>query len=281
MAGPEDLSDQIRYMGPGHIIDRDISRPFLRQRAGKGVHRLLCMAVDRTVEDYHCLLLRLIPAPFVILVDEPAKICPPDGTVKGADHLDVQTGRLLKEPLHLHSVFPHDIGIISSGVRQVLSLEIHLVIENGAVQRAKGSERIGGEEDLLLLIIGHQDFRPVHHRRRHEMEGMASGRKGIPLLHLLGAAGKIQIEELADHLQGLGACHHLDLRILFQKKLDIGRMVRLHVMDHQIINGAALKPCFQILKELFRGGSVHRVHQCYLLIQDEIGVIGYALRYRE
>ena len=54
-------------------------------------------------------------------------------------------------------------------------------------------------------------------------------------------------------------------------------MVRLHVVHNKIIRLSIGKSLFQILLPLCGAAGVHGVHDCNLLILDEIGVVCHAL----
>ena len=58
-------------------------------------------------------------------------------------------------------------------------------------------------------------------------------------------------------------------------------MVRLHVVDHDIVQGAAIQGVVQIFPELVDHLGIHRVKQDGLFIQKQITVIGNALRHAE
>ena len=74
---------------------------------------------------------------------EPSEILSPDGSVQGADHLNIQPSGLLQNSLGLGAVLAHDVRIISSGVIQPVSLKIHFVRVQVPVHGTEGSEGIG------------------------------------------------------------------------------------------------------------------------------------------
>ena len=58
-------------------------------------------------------------------------------------------------------------------------------------------------------------------------------------------------------------------------------MVRLHVVDHQIIQGPAVQRAHHVFQKLTGNRGVDRVDQGRLVVQDQIGVIGDAAGDRE
>ena len=198
------------------------------------------------------------------------------GPWRGADHLDVQAGGPLQQGLDLGAVLAHDIGVIAAGIVQPVPRKVHLIGKEVAVQGAEGAECVGGEQDLVGGVIGHHHLRPVDHGGHDEGEGMAAGAEGVPLLHHHGAAGDVAVEELADHGHGLGVGDHLGIRPAAQDLAQGGAVVRLHVVDHHIVQGTARQGKLQILQEPLAHSSVHCVQQDGLLIQHQIGVVADA-----
>ena len=55
-------------------------------------------------------------------------------------------------------------------------------------------------------------------------------------------------------------------------------MVRLHMVNDQIIKMASVKGLLHIFKKYFRNCRVHRIEQHCLLIMKQVGIVGYAAR---
>ena len=64
---------------------------------------------------------------------------------------------------------------------------------------------------------------------------VAAQGQGIPLLHRLEAALHLHGEELLDHGQGLGVADDGGLRVAAQDRSQRGGVIRLHVVDYEII----------------------------------------------
>jgi hypothetical protein len=56
-------------------------------------------------------------------------------------------------------------------------------------------------------------------------------------------------------------------------------MVGLHVLHDEIVRGASSKRLIEICPPLITLALVDGVHYSYFLILNEIGIIGYAVRY--
>ena len=74
-----------------------------------------------------------------------------------ADVLDLiqNAAGLFQQELDVGAVLAHDVGEVAAGVVQPVPLEVHLVGEQLAVQRAEGAEGVGGKEDAVGDVEGH------------------------------------------------------------------------------------------------------------------------------
>ena len=70
---------------------------------------------------------------------------------------------------------------------------------------------------------------------------MAAQVQLIALFDRYGTLLHIHIEKLGHHRKGFGVAHHLHLRIFFHRPLNIGGMIRLHVVNDQIIRRSAVE----------------------------------------
>ena len=274
MAAPEGLADQLGDIRVGHIVQGNIFHALLGQTAGQDVSCILRVTVNRAAEDRHAPVLRSIGAPLLVLVDKPANILPPDGTMKRTDVRNIQAGRLFQQRLYLGAVFAHDVGIIPPGIIQPVPLKVHLVGIQVAVQRAEGTESVGREQNPIGGIVGCHGLGPVDHGRHDKGERVPSGGQGIPLFHRHSAAGQVQIKELADHGDGLGVAHHLGLGIPAQDLSQGGAVVRLHVVHYHIVQVPSMQTVFQVFQETVPHRFVRCIQQNGLFVQHQIGVIG-------
>ena len=105
---------------------------------------------------------------------------------------------------------------------------------------------------------------------------MPPGGEGVPLLHGEAAVRDVGVEKLADHGDGFRAGHHLGLGVGAEHRSQGGAVVRLHVVDNNVVQGPALKGMLQVLVEMRPHGAVRRVQQDGLLVPDQIGVVADA-----
>ena len=273
-AAAEGLADQLADMRLGHVVDAHVAHAALGQAGGDDVRGVLRAAVDGAVDHHHALLvLRLVAAPLVVLVDNPAQVLTPDRAVQRADRLNVDGRGLGQHRLHLAAVLAHDVAVIAAGVGEPLRLKVHLVGEEVAVQRAERAEGVGGEEHLVRGVVGHHDLGPVHHRRHHEDELVAAGGQLHALLDGIAVLLGIKAEELLDDLRRSRGIDQLGLRIAHHHLADGGAVIRLHVVDDKVVELAPVERVGEILKELAGHGAVHRIKEHGLLVQQQIGVV--------
>ena len=237
------------------------------------------MAVHRGVGQHDALFLRGIAAPEQVLLQEAAEVLPPHRAVEGTDQGDIQPGGLFQHILHLHAVLAHDVGVIAAGLVQIIGHEIALVGKEAAVEGAEGAEGIGGEEDLVRLVIAHHDLGPVNHGGHKEGKFMPAGGEDTPLFHQVNPVGQVQPpEKLTQHGFDLVVAEDAGLRMAQQQALHCGGMVRLHMGDDQVIQGPAAQGVLQILKEGLINRLVYGIKQDGFLVQQQVGIVGNTVR---
>ena len=116
----------------------------------------------------------------------------------------------------------------------------------------------------------------MDHGCQIEMQGVPAQIQGIVFLHRQGAALQIHVIELTDELEGLVVAHHLQVRVAQQQLLNAGTMIRLHVVDHQIVQGSAVQGVQDIFQELTGNGGIHRIHQRCFFVQYQIRIVRHA-----
>ena len=278
MAGAEGLGHDHRGMRLGHVVHLDVLHARIAQTGRQRVRSVLGIAVDGAVGDHHALVFGGVAAPALIFFDEPADILAPDGAVQRANRLDLQPRGLFEQLLHLRAVFAHDVGVIAARVVQPFGFKVHLVGEEIAAQRAKRAERVRREENVVDRIVGHHGLGPVDHGGHDEGQRVAAGIERVHLLHQHGAAVHVEIEELVDHLERLGVADDLHLGMAAHNLAHCGAVIRLHVIDDQIVERTAVKDVLEVLEELIGYAPVDGIQQHGLFIQQHIGVIGHAAR---
>ena len=255
--------------------------PLLRQAAGQNVGGALRVAVNGGVGDHHAAHLRLIAAPKVVLAQNIRQILAPHEAVEGQEHGDVQRRSLLQHRLHLGAVLAHDIRVIAAALVQIVAVKVHLVGKEAAVQRAEAAEGVRRQQEFVRLVIGHHHLRPVDHRRHDELQGVAAGAEGVALLADADAIVIGMAEKLADHGLGHGGAKDLHMGEAQHQILQLGGVVRLHVVHHDVVQGAAIQGVVQIFPELADHLGVHRVKQDGLFVQKQVAVVRHAVWHAE
>ena len=190
--------------------------------------------------------------------------------MEGGDGGDVQTGGFLQQGLDLGAVLAHDVEVVAARL-----LDPGAVLGDGP----EGAEAVGGEQDLLRALIADHDLRPVDHGGHDEGQAMPAQGEGVPLLDSSGGIGAGGVE-LGQHLDGLGAGHQLHVRVPLRQGADAPGVVRLQVLDHQVVGLPPGQGGLQLLQPLPGPPLVHGVHHGHLLVQDHIGVVGDPVGHR-
>ena len=272
MAVAETLGDELAGVGVAGVIHGNALHAAVGEDGG---HLLGCrggMTIDTAVNDEHALLFGTVAAPGVMLANEIAEILSPDGAMQGAYHLDVKSRGLLQHILHLNSVLADDVDVIATGIVEPVTVEVHLVGKNIAVQGAEGAESVGGEEYLVCQVVGHHHLGPMHHRSHDKGEVVATRGELVSLLDNHQFRG-LATEELLHHLGGLGGGHHGGLRITQQQVGEKRGMVGLHVVHHQVVERPVCKGGGDILEILLTHSTVGGVEEHRLLVAQQITVI--------
>ena len=107
---------------------------------------------------------------------------------------------------------------------------------------------------------------------------MGAERQGVPLAHGTGTAFELRTrEELGQHLERRCRGDQRQRRIFLQQGGSTGGMVRLHVVDDQIVGPVALQGLFQVLHPDVGRAAVGGIQDGRFLIQDHKRIVGHAL----
>ena len=105
---------------------------------------------------------------------------------------------------------------------------------------------------------------------------MAASGKRIALFDHNAARSEIVAKEVLHHRERLSARDDLSLRIARCELGYICRVIRLHVMNHEIIHICAIVCLFNVLEPLAAKIAVYGIENNALFILDEIGVVGHS-----
>ena len=110
------------------------------------------------------------------------------------------------------------------------------------VECAELAERIGAEQDLVCIVIGHDDLGPVDHRRGDKVQRVGAQRQGVPLLDDDAAVRVVGAEIGLHHVERLGRRDDGRAGVRLRERGDGAGMVRLHVLHDQVV-GRTLAQC--------------------------------------
>ena len=240
VAGAEALGDDEARMRRGHVVHLHIAHAEVGKLRGKNVRRVFGVAVDGGIGNHDCLLLGLVGCPVDVFVDKPADVLAPHGSVQRADGFNFDRHSLLEQCLYLRAVFADDVGIIPAGIVEPFGLEVHFVRVQVAVERAEGTEGVGRVECLRGHVVGDHRLGPVDHRCHDEGKGVPAGAERVHLVDNDGAGVNVEREEVPDHFQRLFVADDLHIRMAQDQILHQRAVVRLHVVDDQIVEGSAV-----------------------------------------
>ena len=149
--------------------------------------------------------------------------------MKRTDFLDFESAEFLEQRLYLRAVFTHDVEIVAA----CLAGPSFGVVE---AQGSELSECVGGEQDLLFLLVFHDDLGPVDHAGGKELESVLAERKGGVVLYGDDALrGHGLTEETGHHLDAQCGADYLHLGVLVDHLLDERGVVGFHVAHDEIV----------------------------------------------
>ncbi len=118
----------------------------------------------------------------------------------------------------------------------------------------------------------------MYHRRKNEGQLTAAERQRLAVFDNQAVRCNARTEELLHHGKGLGIADDNSLRINRKEFLDAGGMIRLHMLNDQIIRLCAVERCRNIVQPLLREMCIRRIHNGGFFVLDDIGIISHAVR---
>ena len=184
------------------------------------------------------------------------------------DNRNIQRGKFFQKCLYLHTIFPANVDIIPPGL-------------TGPVFRSipcpEFTKPICTEHNLFRLLICDNDLRPVHHGRCIKLQGMLPQFQSIPFLDYNHPAFQIHFKKLLHHIESRRTGYNLHIRKSVCQILDTTRMIRLHMLNNQIIQSSSIQSLFQTGKPVICHMSVHRIHNSRFFIQNYIRIICHTM----
>ena len=105
---------------------------------------------------------------------------------------------------------------------------------------------------------------------------MRTQSKRISVFHLKSMSLQIHIrKKLSHHGKRLSVGYDGCIGIIFHEIINICGMIRLHMLDNQIIRRLSLQNTGQIVQPFVSESGINRIHNSTLLIANHIGVIAH------
>ena len=264
------------FHGFCHIVSAKVGDGYLRStlRTEDFCHLLgyfLGAPMDRSVGDEHPFCFHLVLAPCVVQADVITQVFLQDRAMKRTDAGDVQRSSFLQKCLYLSTILATDVEVVTTR----FACPVLFVSQSPEL-----AESVGREEHLVLLVVCHHHFRPMHHRSHEELQGMFAQAQRIAFLHRNGTSVEVRIfEELRHHLDGLGRGNHLHVGVFFQCLGNVSGMVGLHVLHDEVIRCASFEGFFQVCPPVIALAEVNGIHDGHFLIRNQIRIIRNAVRH--
>ena len=194
-----------------------------------------------------------------------------------ADGLDGEFAYLGQQGLDLCTVFSDDVEIIPASLAGPVI--VIAAVETALGQRTELAEGVGAVQCAVGRVERHHDLRPMDHRGGEETQAVLSEFQHVTLLDGLRPSGHVDaIEELPEHLDGLGASHKYEAGIGSERPGYERGVIGLHMMYDKIVGFAAGKGLYEVGFPLLALAGVGGVHYGNLFVEDDIGVVGHAIR---
>ena len=264
----EGIGNRLGQVTPGQIMHNHLGAAVGPELRGQVFHSGFGVSVDTGVSDDNAFALGGIGGPDVVELQIVAQVLRQHRTMEGTNGLNIQCGSLFQQILYLRAIFAHNANVIAAGL--VIPGLLH-------IQSAELAEAIGREQNLVHIVIGDDDFGPMHHGSRYKGQSVPAQGQGAHLPYHNPAVFKGGSEKGAHHGECLGGRHNCGFRENLHKVGDIGGMVRLHVLNDQIIRLSALEHILNVVQPLVGEILVHRIHDGNFFVQDHIGIVGHAV----
>ena len=185
------------------VVEHHLGSPLFAENFRHAARRLLRAAVNAGKGYHHTRRFHLVARPDAVQAQSLGQFLALQHTaVERTDEAHVEFLHLVQRLAHLRTVFAADVHIVAARLRRPV-VGVRIV-------GAEFAERIGREHRAVAVVERHDHFRPVHQRRRDEVQRATAQRERAAVFHRDGAAAQVQpLVELHHEVQRLGARHHL------------------------------------------------------------------------
>ena len=260
--------------GQGHIIsceviDKNSRASFGSELFCKEIYSISGVTVNRSVGDHDSVCFRRVGRPGVIKSDIMAKVFGKDRAVKRTDLLDIKGCSNFEKCLYLFSVFSYDTNEIAS---------CFVIPRFFCIESTEFAETVSRKENFFCAVISYHNFRPVYHRGKNKSQLMISKRKCAAVFYFDPAISEIQLKEILDHVECFHIGNNRSVWINFEEVCNVCGMVRFHMLYDQIIWCTSIENLLDIVQPFMSKVGIYGIHNCNLVIQDYVGVVGHAIR---
>ena len=272
----EDIGNDIRRIALAHIVHHDVLDALCRKFRRNGFRHLFRVAVHGTVSNDHTFVSG-VAAQLVVDTDNLGYVFRPHRSVCRADGRNGQTAQLSQRLLHRRAVLAYDVRIVANHLIPV-SVQIDAGIQEPSVQRAETAETVTGEKNSFRFVKSHHRLGPVHHRGHIETELMMSqSQKILVFHHVLFARHAIKA---LYHAESLLVAHDDDVGVMLLYQTDRTRMVRFHMVDDEILDGALADDILYLAQIHLEIADVYRIDQSDHFVVYQVRVVGNPIRQR-
>ena len=118
----------------------------------------------------------------------------------------------------------------------------------------------------------------MDHGGGDEVQGVMAQGQSVAFLDDDAAVSIVCAEELLHHDKGLGGRYNFSGGVCLGKGIDGTGVVRLHVLDNQVVRCTITQCGGDLGDPLVSKVGVNGVHHNGLVVHDQIGVVGHAVR---
>ena len=256
-------------------MDDDVPHPGPGCTLGHGLGCALRVAIHGAVAHHHAGAVFAV-AQAAVGFDGPRCLLGPYGSVRGAYYGDVQAAQLLQGRTHGRAELAEDGSEVAFHFGPV-GFCVHLRIEHGAVQGSKAAEGVAREQYLVRQVVAYHRLGPMEHGSQVEAQAVVAQRELVALGHHDVVSGRLAVEAL-HHLESFPVAHEAHARVVFAYERDAARMVGLHVVNHQVVDGSVADDFAYFFEIFCKEGHVYRVDEGHFFIVYQIRVVRNAHR---
>ena len=107
---------------------------------------------------------------------------------------------------------------------------------------------------------------------------MSSQPESVAILYNNLSVLEIRAEEILHHGIGFFGRNNFGVFKILHEISDVGRMIRLHMMDNQIVGLPSAQLFFNVDQPLTAEIHIHCIHNSDFLVKNHVGIISNAIR---